>query len=139
MSVCRDFILIVLCLLKFLFYKEIIVTSFCYTGISHFLNLGLLHFTFMKDLQQYLFLLTERNSKRIFTFPGKNNLKVNIVFSVCFGGGVAAAAIVAVPSSFQGITLSISQSRDQSLELCCKHLCFISIYFVHPLARCIQR
>lgn len=41
-------------------------------------------FAFTKDLYYYLFSLTERNLKRIFTFTEKKKQKTKIVFSVGF-------------------------------------------------------
>ena len=38
----------------------------------HYSKIHVSHFTFMKDLGQYLFLLTERNLKGIFTFTRKS-------------------------------------------------------------------
>ena len=41
------------------------------------------------------------------------------------------------PATSLGIMLSISVSASRGLSSVCEHLCFISINFVHPLARCV--
>lgn len=53
------------------------------TGVPGFQMFTLLNFTFMKDLHWYLFSLSERNLKRIFTFMKKRQ-KEKIAFGVCF-------------------------------------------------------
>lgn len=42
-------------------------------------------------------------------------------------------------ASSPGATLSFSASSHRSSELCREHLCFLTIYFGHLLARCVLR
>ena len=98
----------------------------------------------MKDLNEYLFLLTKRNPKRTFAFTVKGKMwKQPPVF--VFQGAVTGAAWTqrsergtAKPLTLELNTLGIPVSSHYSFEVC-EHLTFISIYSVHPLARCILR
>lgn len=54
-----------------------------YTSIPAFPKFSLCHFTFTKDLHEYLFLLTETNLKMIFTYRKKVKNEKQVLSS-CF-------------------------------------------------------
>ena len=94
----------------------------------------------------YLFLLTEIRKRFLFLQKKKKKgQKAKIVFSVCFP---ASCCIGSEHSCRErGPTKLLpwephSASKHQivrALNCVCEHLCFISICFVHPLARCVLR
>lgn len=66
------------------------VKAMMYTSIPAFPKFSLCHFTFTKDLHEYLFLLTETNLKMIFTYRKKVKNEKQ-VFSSCFQQAVREA------------------------------------------------
>lgn len=91
-----------------------------------FLKFPLGHLAFMKDSH------TKRNP---FSFLRKKG-RSKITSSVCFAASTGAVSGPAGP--LPGTELSTPASSHQRSGLC-EHLCFISIYFVLPLARCVLR
>lgn len=86
-----------------------------------------------KNLHEHLFLLTERNPKSIFIFAGVGGEEAKIAFSLfCSTPSGTGHRQVPCPDIH-------SAPRCHSFERCCEHLCFTSMYFVHPLVRCIPR
>ena len=85
-----------------------------------------------------------KKSKEDFCFYKKRQ-KVKIAFSLCSAmssyGGTEHPKQRERPH--QGpcpeSTLNLSASSTITLNCVCEHLCFILIYFVHPLARCVLR
>ena len=96
----------------------------------------LCHFSFAKDL----FCLSEWNLKRIFAFVKRQ--KAEIALRICFavslyGDSVRSEQLVVPPSSFPGN--HTQHQADRALNCVSERLCFISVYFVHPLARCVLK
>lgn len=83
------------------------------------------HFAFPKDLRQYLFGLTERNLKRIFTY--KNMQKVKAVFSIVLHEPLSRQQ---QPRSESGPTRLLPR-EPRSFELC------LSICALSPFILCI--
>lgn len=86
----------------------------------------------MKVLHQ--FLMAERNQKRIFVFTEKKNENCVQHLLNCFPQEQEWLRQAPPPEP----TLSTSTPSHHSSELS-EHLCFISIYLVHPLIRYILR
>ena len=115
-----------------------------YTGVPHFSKahpMPLRSYDFTKEGHWQLFLLTKRNLKRSspFTVKSENSLLRLFCSELSWRQLAPSAARGAPPSSSPGTTLSISASAAIALNWVREHLCFISIYFVHLLARCVLR
>lgn len=89
------------------------------------------------------FLANRKNLNKIFASikkPSKAKIVVRISFAVssyrsfmyCSRDSSAAKLLL-------GASLSISASRHQTMNCVCEHLCFISIYLVQLIARCVLR
>lgn len=97
----------------------------------------------MKDLHYYLFLLTKRNLKRIFTFTEKKVKSKNSVPRL-FPGELLqrqwapGTARVAPPSELLPRDLHSARQHQAAtaLNCVCEYLCFISIYFVKLFFGC---
>ena len=76
-----------------------------------FRKFALYHFTFTKDPHQYLFLLTERNLKRIFPFR-KNG---TIVLSICFCRELFAEAVL-TPQQREGTSRLFPQELHSAYQ-----------------------
>lgn len=88
--------------------------------------------------------LTERNARRTFAFMKKSESK-NIAFCICFAvihcTGTTHPSSKSGPAKLLPLKLhSACQHRTTiALKGVCEHVCFVSMYFVHPLARCFLR
>ena len=96
----------------------------------------------MKDLHEYLFSLTERNLKRTFYFNKKGKKwKWHSVFASQQAFIEAAHTQSCRNGTTQLLLWKIySASQHQAaiaLNCVCEHLCFISVYFVYLLVRCV--
>lgn len=96
----------------------------------HFIS----HFGLMKDLPQNLFLLTERNPKRIFTFMGEKKTKSKTSIQHLFFNSPQRVSVHLEqqgkwhrPAPSLGTTLSISASSHHSFELR-EHLCCLDLF-----------
>lgn len=104
---------------------------------------ALYHLSSTKDLHQYLFAHWKKPEED-FHFYGKKTKSQNSV--QCLFCCPVVYRVNTCPkqqdghcqSPSPGTTLSISASSHHSFELY-EHLCFISVYFVHPLARWVLR
>ena len=103
----------------------------------------LCHFAFTKDLHHNLFSLIKRESREDFWSYEKTQ-KPKVVLSFVLQWAVIEAA--RTPSSksgtirlLLGTTSASQQQAARALKCVCEHLCFILIYFVHELARCVLR
>ena len=106
-----------------------------YTGMPCFSKVPIHHFTFMKDIHWYLFLLTARNLKSIFTCREKEEKqREGCIWDLQWALREAACA----PSSESGASQPLlwqlpspSQHPAARASNCvCKHLCFFLVYFV---------
>ena len=98
-----------------------------------FWKFALCHLTFKKHLQYYQYLLTESNPKRIFAFIQKKvKSKNSVQCLLCSKSGPTKLLPRELHSASQ-------HPAAVSLNCACEHLCFISIYFVHPLVRWVLR
>lgn len=95
-----------------------------------------------KDLHYHLFSLTKEIKENFHFYKKKakseNSIQVRFADSH-WRGSTFRAARVAVPSSSPGTTLNILASSPIALTCICDHRCFIFIYFVHLIARCVLR
>ena len=84
-------------------------------------------------------LVTERNPKGIFVFTKKGKKwKENSGLVLQRAVTRQHAPLAPQPPSL-GTTPNISASSCTALNCVCDHLCFLSTYSVHPLARCVPK
>lgn len=121
------------------------ITVYGYTGFAPFFQkFTLHHFTLMKNLHQYMFLLTKRNPKRIFTFTKRWESKSHIWLASQQPVTKGACAQERYqerercPAPSPGSTRSVTASSPRCAgpsHWVCEHLHCISVYILHPLAR----
>lgn len=114
-----------------------------HTGICHLLEFALYHSTFTEDVNQYLFLLTKRNMKRIYTYTKKDKKReqhLACVLQQCSFETVCSPSSKSGPTKILPLKLCSAfqhQAAAIALNYVCEHLCFASSYFVHLFARCV--
>jgi len=95
----------------------------------------LCHFTFTL----VPFSLTKRNLKRIFAFTTREN-SIHHLFCKSLERQQAPSYVrMAPPSSFPGTYTASQHQASTALNCVCKYLCFILIYVVQTLAKCVRR
>lgn len=110
------------------------------TGIPRFRKSVLYHTTFTEDLHQYLFLLTKRNLKRIFTFTKKGEKQKQHSASVLQRAIIEAARN---PSRESGTAKLLPQELDPAfqhqaaiaLKCVCEHYIFYLDLFCASVSR----
>ena len=113
------------------------------TTMPRFGKFTLGHFAFTKDIHPHLYSLTKRNPKRFSLLQGKAKRGNSAQRLFCKEQVTEAVSTPEVrgslPHSSLGPVLSISEASHQAFTQVWKHLGFISIYWVHPIARCVWR
>lgn len=112
------------------------------TGIPHFLQVRVITFNFYKRPTSVLIFTNWKRSRKNLCFYEKRR-KAKRAFGVRFAASPYRGSVH--PSSESGPSKLLPQelySASQyqairALKCVCEHLCFISIYCVHPLARCV--
>lgn len=117
---------------------------YIYTRIPCFSKFTSGHFAFTEDLREYLLVLTKRNLKRIFTFTKKGGSETSFRgwFSsepFIMEAARALGSECGPPSSRPGTDSRHLGIKLPELRTVSEHLCFISIYFVYLLARCVPQ
>ena len=120
-------------------------------GLSSYICIGIpfskVHFMPLHFYEKHTLVpvFTKQKSEEDFCFY-KIRRKAKIAFSICFavsrcnrGGMRPEQQEWHFQAPSLGTTLSLSASSHHALNCVCEHQCFISIYFVHPLARCVLR
>lgn len=116
-------------------------TFFIITGISHFSKVCVMPLWFYKRLTLItVFANPWKKSRRICAFMKKkvkseSDVQPLLCLKPLWSQHTLRAASRAVPAPSPGTTRSMSASTLQSSNYVCKHLCFVSVYFMHLLAR----
>ena len=130
-----------ICVDTYITYVRVCVCLCVYTGIACFSRVRLTSFCFYE--RPTLIPVFDNNSEEGFCFHEERQ-RVKIAFSV----GSAAALIEAAhperrewhsQAPFREPHLASQHPAAAALNCVCEHLCFISIYSVHLLSRCVLR
>ena len=78
----------------------------------------------------------QKETKRGFCLCERQEVKIALAF-VCSGSLPASRVVLLAAAPSPETTLSISASSRRALHCVCEHLRGISVYFVHPLPRCV--
>jgi len=117
-----------------------------HTGIPHFSEVHVIPLCSYEHVHQPLVFGNWKKSKENFCFY-KERQKAKIAFSVCFAmshyGGSARPEHRGKSGPIELLPQEIHSTSQypvaRALNCVCEHLCFVLIYSVHPLARCVLR
>lgn len=121
---------------RLLYLHSTFIIQPCTQVFPYFSKVRWHHFTYTKDLHYHFFLLTKRNLKKIFVF--RKNGEVKLAFSVCFA--MCLLGVCTIGSDTTKLVPKELHFASQhlvtiALNCVCEQLCFISISFIHLLAR----